>query len=65
MSDEHDVQPPPPTVVMAQLLDGFLLSQALFVLADAGVATILDEEGPRRSRPLRSAQGLISMCSLG
>jgi hypothetical protein len=47
MPDEHHVQSPPPTVVMAQLLDGFLLSQALFVLADAGVATILDEEGPQ------------------
>lgn len=44
MSEERDLQPP--TVAMAMMLDGFLLSQALFVLADAGVATILESEGP-------------------
>ncbi|HEY3711320.1 MAG TPA: methyltransferase [Amycolatopsis sp.] len=56
MSDEPEVQPPP-TVVMAQLLDGFLLSQALFVLAEAGVATILDEEGPQTVAALAERTG--------
>ncbi len=56
MTDERNVQPPP-TVVMAQLLDGFLLSQALFVLADAGVATILDEEGPQTVATLAERTG--------
>ncbi|GAA4554789.1 methyltransferase [Amycolatopsis samaneae] len=57
MSDEHAVQPVPPTVMMAQLLDGFLLSQALFVLADAGVATILDQEGPQTIATLAERTG--------
>jgi hypothetical protein len=56
MSDERDVQPPP-TVVMAQLLEGFLLSQALFVLAEAGIATILDEEGPQTIATLAERTG--------
>jgi len=56
VSDEPEVQPPP-TVVMAQLLDGFLLSQALFVLAEAGVATILDEEGPQTVAALAERTG--------
>ncbi|MFC9434519.1 methyltransferase [Nocardia sp. NPDC057030] len=47
----------PPTVVMARMLDGFLLSQALFVLAEAGIATILDEEGPQTVADLAERTG--------
>lgn len=36
----------PPTATMAQLLDAFQVSQALFVVADAGVPTLLDRQGP-------------------
>ncbi|MFI7002361.1 methyltransferase [Nocardia sp. NPDC050175] len=53
----HDNEQPPPTVVMSRMLDGFLLSQALFVLAEAGVATILDEEGPQTVAVLAERTG--------
>ncbi|KAA8885669.1 methyltransferase [Nocardia colli] len=52
----HDEQLPP-TAVMGQMLDGFLLSQALFVLAEAGVATILDQEGPQTVAVLAERTG--------
>ncbi|WP_328604559.1 acetylserotonin O-methyltransferase [Amycolatopsis sp. NBC_00345] len=47
----------PPTVVMARMLDGFLLSQALFVLAESGVATILEQEGPQTVAALAERSG--------
>ncbi|MFD2415221.1 methyltransferase [Amycolatopsis pigmentata] len=55
-SDQLDV-PLPPTVVMARLLNGFVVSQALFVLADAGVATILADEGPQAIATLAERTG--------
>jgi hypothetical protein len=55
MSEQSNVQPP--TVTVAMMLDGFLLSQALFVLADAGVATILESEGPQTVSVLAERTG--------
>lgn len=37
---------PPPSVVMTQMMAGFQVSQALYVVAKLGVATILEQEGP-------------------
>lgn len=37
---------PPPHAVMMQLLGGFQVSQAVYVVAELGVATILEQEGP-------------------
>lgn len=53
----HDDEQLPPTAVMGRMLDGFLLSQALFVLAEAGVATILDQEGPQTVAVLAERTG--------
>ncbi|WP_344867113.1 methyltransferase [Amycolatopsis ultiminotia] len=47
MVDSEHPSESSPSEVMAQLLDGFALSQALFVLAEAGVATVLEREGPQ------------------
>ena len=38
---------PPSSAVMMQLLGGFQVSQAVYVVADLGVATILEQEGPK------------------
>ncbi|MCS7482489.1 methyltransferase [Umezawaea endophytica] len=46
MAEQKDTPTPPPFAVMARLLDGFQVSQALFAIADLGVPTILDQEGP-------------------
>ncbi|WP_194898229.1 methyltransferase [Catenulispora pinisilvae] len=44
---ERDAAPgPPPIAAMMQLLGGFQVSQALFVITDLGVPTVLDQEGP-------------------
>jgi O-methyltransferase len=47
----------PPNVVMARLLDGFQVSQALFVVADAGVPTLLDRDGPTAVATLAERTG--------
>ncbi|MEY9864035.1 hypothetical protein ABH935_009689 [Catenulispora sp. GAS73] len=46
MTEQSAVPSPPPTAVMMQLLGGFQISQALYAIADLGVPTILDEQGP-------------------
>lgn len=46
MSVENEPVAVPPSAVMVQLLSGFQISQAVYVVADLGVATLLEQEGP-------------------
>jgi hypothetical protein len=40
-----DAEQPPPGVQMVQLLGGFQVAQAVFVVAEMGIATVLEQEG--------------------
>ena len=46
MVDVDGTVGPPPSAVMIGFLRGFQISQALYVVAELGVATILEQEGP-------------------
>ncbi|HZZ50170.1 MAG TPA: methyltransferase [Pseudonocardia sp.] len=46
-----------PSAVMMQLLGGFQVSQAIYVVADLGVATILEREGPKTVAELAGRTG--------
>jgi len=54
------VPTPPPTAVMMQLLGGFQVSQAVFAAANLGVATILEQEGPKTVAALAERTGAQS-----
>ncbi len=44
--NENEHGGPPPSAVLVQILGGFQVSQAAYVVAKLGVATILEQEGP-------------------
>jgi hypothetical protein len=46
MSQAETAPGPPPSAVMVSMLRGFQVSQAVYVVARLGVATILEQEGP-------------------
>lgn len=50
---------PPPAASMVQLLAGFQVSQAVFAVADLGVATILEQEGPKTVAELAERTGVL------
>jgi len=47
MTEAKDSPPLPPHIVMLQMLSGFQVSQALYVVAKLNVATVLAEKGSR------------------
>ncbi|MGH3797653.1 MAG: methyltransferase [Pseudonocardiaceae bacterium] len=57
MPEAETVAGPPPSAVMVQLLGGFQVSQAIYVVADLGVATILEQEGPKTVAELAERTG--------
>jgi DNA-binding Lrp family transcriptional regulator len=57
MSESTTVQDPPPSSVMVQILGGFQVSQAAYVTAKLGVATILEQEGPKSVAELAERTG--------
>lgn len=57
MSDSNTAAAPPPTAVVLQLLGGFQVSQAVYVVAKLGVATILEQEGPTSVADLAERTG--------
>ncbi|WP_224390448.1 acetylserotonin O-methyltransferase [Pseudonocardia sp. ICBG1293] len=48
---------PPPGAVMIQLMGGFQISQAVYVIGQLGVATILEQEGPTTVAELAARTG--------
>ncbi|WP_405163842.1 acetylserotonin O-methyltransferase [Nocardia sp. NBC_01499] len=57
MTETEIVVGPPPSAVMVQLLGGFQVSQAIYVVAELGVATILEQEGPKTVAELAERTG--------
>jgi hypothetical protein len=58
MPEKNGVDVPSPSELMLlQLLGGFQISQALYVVADIGVATILEQEGPKTVAELAERTG--------
>ncbi|MFJ4654685.1 methyltransferase [Nocardia sp. NPDC088792] len=57
MTETEIIAGPPPSAVMVQLLGGFQVSQAIYVVADLGVATILEQEGPKTIAELAERTG--------
>ncbi len=57
MPEAGIVAGPPPSAVMMQLLGGFQVSQAIYVVAVLGVATILEQEGPQTVADLAERTG--------
>jgi O-methyltransferase/methyltransferase family protein len=57
MTETTTVQDPPPSFAMVQILGGFQLSQAAYVIAKLGVATILEQEGPKTVAELAERTG--------
>lgn len=57
MPEAEAVAGPPPSAVMVQLLGGFQVSQAIYVVADLAVATILEQEGPKTVAELAERTG--------
>ncbi|RDI64061.1 methyltransferase family protein [Nocardia pseudobrasiliensis] len=49
---------PPPSAVMVQLLGGFQVSKAVYVVAELVVATILEQEGPKTIAELAERTGM-------
>jgi hypothetical protein len=47
MSNATITEGPPPAALMLQYMGGFQVSQAVYVVAKLGVATILEQEGPK------------------
>jgi hypothetical protein len=57
MSEAATVPDPPPSSVMAQILGGFQVSQAAYVTAKLGMATMLEQEGPKSVAELAERTG--------
>src|ERR1700685_966939 len=57
MSETTAVPGPLPTAVMLQIIGGFQMSQAAYVVAKLGVATILEQEGPKPIAELAERTG--------
>jgi DNA-binding Lrp family transcriptional regulator len=57
MPEAETVAGAPPSAVMVQLLGGFQVSQAIYVVTDLGVATILEQEGPKTVAELAERTG--------
>jgi hypothetical protein len=58
MSETTTVPEPPPSSVMVGILGGFQVSQAAYVVAKLGVATILEQEGPKTVAELAERTGV-------
>jgi hypothetical protein len=56
MNDDEQMGPPP-SAVLVRILGGFQVSQAAYVVAKLGVATILEQEGPTTAAALAERTG--------
>ncbi|MEK8171424.1 methyltransferase dimerization domain-containing protein [Streptomyces sp. M19] len=57
MSEQNTPSSLPPSALVMQLISGFQMSQAAYVIADTGVATILEQEGPQTVADLAARTG--------
>lgn len=57
MSEMATSPGPPPGAAMVQLMGGFQVSQAVYVVGRLGVATILEQEGPKSVAELATRTG--------